>query len=305
MSDQITSRVVMVRPSHFGFNPETAVNNTFQNAATINDNSLSDIAAKEFDALVEVLRKEGVEVEVYQDSVDPVKPDAVFPNNWISFHEDGQIITYPMYSPLRRLERDEELIEQINAKYKIEDRIAFETYEGDEKFLEGTGSMILDRQNKIVYACVSPRTHEDLLQEWCRVTGYESFVFSARLHGKDIYHTNVMMAIGDGIAVVCLEVVDEDHRTELLQKLTTNQGVVVILDDLQIDDFAGNMLALKNNQGEQLLVMSTRAYKSLSEKQIQQITSKAKIIHSDVSHIEDAGGGSVRCMIAENFLPLR
>lgn len=293
----------MVRPSNFGFNPETAVNNSFQNQSSRHDPGLAEKAILEFDALVAKLREEGVDVEVFQDTESPVKPDAVFPNNWVTFHSDGTVITYPMFAEVRRLERNDQLLEQISSRFKIADRIYLESNESENRFLEGTGSMILDRKNKIAYACISPRTNEDLLKEWCVMTGYTPFVFSARLHGQDIYHTNVMMAIGDGIAVVCLDVVNDEKRLDLLQNLITYQGVVVILDEVQIDDFAGNMLALQNKNGEQLMVMSARAFRSLKEKQLQQITSKAKIVFSDVANIEDAGGGSVRCMIAENFLP--
>jgi len=303
MPAQITSSVLMIRPARFSFNTETAENNTFQQASMLNPAELAARAAMEFDLLVRTLRAEGVEVRVIEDTPDPPKPDAVFPNNWISFHESGLVVTYPMYSKLRRLERREDVIESLAADFEVRRRVHFESWEENEVFLEGTGSMILDRKHKIVYACRSIRTHTDLLDKWCEELGYKSVVFDAVLHGQPIYHTNVMMAMGEGLAVICLEVIPEDQQERVLGQLQMSGLQVVRLTAAQVDAFAGNMLALRAADGGQVMVMSSRAFRSLTLAQVDDIRKYARIIHSDVTAIEDAGGGSVRCMIAENFLP--
>lgn len=302
MEAQTTSNVIMIRPAAFGFNAQTAENNTFQHQPDLNQGEIADRARAEFDALVQLLRNEGVNVTVFEDSVLPAKPDAVFPNNWVSFHADGTIVTYPMYAPLRRLERRKEILDEVRRLFEVGDRIELESYESDEKYLEGTGSMVLDRANKIAYACVSPRTDVGLLHSWCKEMGYEPFTFHARFDGQDIYHTNVMMAIGEGVAAVSLEVVAPASREALRSKLLQTGHEVVELRKDQIGSFAGNMLAVRNVRGEQLMVMSKSAFNSLDEEQKARIGQHARIIHSDVATIETIGGGSVRCMIAENFL---
>lgn len=294
----------MVRPAAFGYNAETAANNTFQHLPEMDNDAVKAMAIEEFDRLVAVLRAEGVDVQVVQDTPFPVTPDAIFPNNWISFHEDGTVVTYPMFANLRRQERREELIEELEQSYSVLERLDFEKYEASDLFLEGTGSMVLDRVNRIAYACISPRTDAGVLDQWCRMMDYEAFTFIARYHGQDIYHTNVMMAIGDGISVVCLEVIEpESRRLELHNHLLSFGREVVTLRAAQIDSFAGNMLAIRNKNGEQLMVMSSAAHQSLDADQLAAIERHARIVSSDVSTIETIGGGSVRCMIAENFLP--
>jgi hypothetical protein len=304
MAQQTTSSIIMVRPAAFGFNAETAANNTFQHAPEENPEVVKALAIEEFDRLVEMLIAEGVDVNVIQDTPVPVTPDAIFPNNWISFHEDGTIVTYPMYASLRRQERREEIIEGLEQDYCIMQRLDFERYEEDNIYLEGTGSMVLDRVNKIAYACLSPRTDPSVLDRWCRMMDYTPFTFTAMYHDQEIYHTNVMMAIGDGIAVVCIDVIEPASRGEELKEHLASFGRdVVLLRKEQIDSFAGNMLAIRNNKGEQLMVMSKAAHQSLDADQVAAISRHARIISSDVETIETIGGGSVRCMIAENFLP--
>jgi hypothetical protein len=306
MSAQTTSRIIMVRPAAFGFNPETAANNTFQHVPDLDNEVVKNRAIEEFDRLVELLVAEGVEVNVIQDTPVPATPDAVFPNNWISFHEDGTIVTYPMFASLRRQERRDELIQDLESSYAVLQRLDFEGHEAQNLFLEGTGSMVLDRVNKIAYACLSPRTDPSVLDKWCRMMDYTPFTFIARYHGQEIYHTNVMMAIGDGIAVVCLDVIEPPARGEELHTHLASYGrEVVLLRKEQIDSFAGNMLAIRNKKGEQLMVMSRSAHQSLDVSQIAAIERHARIVSSDVQTIETIGGGSVRCMIAENFLPYR
>jgi len=264
---------------------------------------ISQQALKEFDELVKKLRAEGVNVKVFDDTSDPVKPDAIFPNNWVSFHDDGRIVTYPMYSPLRRLERRNDILIRVAEDYGFEEKVDLEDYEEESLFLEGTGSMVLDRVNKIAYACLSPRTNPDVLEKWCEAMDYRSFTFKAVFDGQDIYHTNVMMAIGDGIAVVCFDVVEENKRDEFHELLVTTGHEIVGLTEAQVGSFAGNMLAVRNKKGEQLMVMSGSAFRSLLPDQISLIEKHARIVYSDVGTIESVGGGSVRCMIAENFLP--
>jgi hypothetical protein len=303
MESQITSNIIMVRPAAFGYNAETAANNTFQHAPEEDQQTVSKKALAEFDQLVNTIRSEGVNITVFQDTPDPVKPDAVFPNNWVSFHSEGTVVTYPMFAELRRHERSDVLVHQLSTDFHIAQKIAFEGYEDRRLFLEGTGSMVLDRVNRVAYACISPRTDEIVLKDWCQTMKYTPFTFHARYGEKDIYHTNVMMAIGEGIAVVCLEVVEASRREALYNKLAESGHEVVLLRADQIGSFAGNMLAVANQAGEQLMLMSRQALDSLDADQIVKIESFARIVAGDIHTIESVGGGSVRCMIAENFLP--
>jgi hypothetical protein len=302
MTLQTTSHIIMVRPAAFGFNTETAANNTFQHQPTLAETEIKTEALREFDRMVAGLRAEGVEVTVIEDSAQPVKPDAIFPNNWISFHADGSIVTYPMYSPLRRQERRQEIIDEISGSFEVSSRLSFEQFEANQQFLEGTGSMVLDRENKVAYACLSPRTDAALLDQWCASMGYTAFTFPAQYQGTDIYHTNVMMAIGDGVSVVCLDVVPSPRREELESNLKTFGREVVEITEDQVGSFAGNMLAVRNYKGEQLMVMSQSAFNSLNRLQREAIERHARILAFDVHTIESIGGGSVRCMMAENFL---
>ena len=300
---QVTSHVMMIRPHAFGYNAETAQNNAFQhNPGVDKSGEVSEKALSEFEEFVQLLQKEGISVTVLEDSKTPLKPDAVFPNNWISFHEDGTIVTYPMYSKLRRKERREDLINDLKSSFQILHQIHLEDFENHHQYLEGTGSMVLDRVNKIAYACISERTDKELLQEWCERMGYVPLTFSAISNGKPIYHTNVMMAIGSKIAVVCLDCLpDMNERNALKEQLSRHHEVVEITDE-QVQSFAGNMLALKNNNGEELMVMSSRALASLTEQQKKTIEKYSRIVASPIQTIEDVGGGSARCMIAEVFL---
>lgn len=297
----------MIRPAHFGFNEETAENNAFQ----VNDKSLSpleikSLARQEFDQFVNLLRSKGVNVMVVEDNPDVKKPDAVFPNNWISFHEDGTLITYPMFSDIRRKERDESVIKTIEEKFKIVHRYSFEQYEFEDQFLEGTGSMILDRQNKIVYACISPRTDVRVLNKFCVLRGFDSVVFFAKDDsGNDIYHTNVMMALGTNFAVINLDaIVNEEERSKVVDRLKSTNKEIIEISHGQMNAFAGNMLQVKTNLGLlPLLIMSASAYESLTKSQIESLEKFNEIIFLPIPTIEKYGGGSVRCMMAEIFLP--
>ena len=304
MSSQTTSHVLMIRPSAFGYNVETAANNVFQHVPQSGEDVIQSSAAAEFDGFVALLRSEGVDVEVIGDTSSPVKPDAIFPNNWVSFHDDATVVTYPMYSKMRRQERRDDVINQLALKFKVDMSIHFESFEEGGKFLEGTGSMVLDRENKVAYACISERTDPVVFREWCERMGYEPVSFRAVSNGQAIYHTNVMMAIGSKIAVVCLECLPDVHERQLLKEALSRHHVVLEITDAQVQSFAGNMLALQNLKGEELMVMSASALQSLTVDQKAEIARYCRIVASPIPTIEDIGGGSARCMIAEIFLPV-
>ena len=296
----------MVRPANFGFNEETAASNAFQSKDDqLNAATASKKAIAEFDAFVEKLRSKGINIIVAEDTVNPVKPDAVFPNNWVTFHQNGTIITYPMLSKTRRKERRDDIIENLMADYFIGKKIELESYEEDEIILEGTGSLILDRANRLAYACLSPRTSPELLNRFCEIADYEPVAFhSVDGNGQEIYHTNVMMALGETFVVICLDTVqDESERGLLLQKFKETQKELVEITYDQMMHFAGNMLQVRNEKGATFLVMSEQAFQSLRKDQIAQIEKHTKILYSPIPTIETLGGGSVRCMMAEVFLP--
>jgi hypothetical protein len=304
-TQQITDTVLMVRPAHFGYNEETADSNAFQRTDdALTSETVQARAAAEFDGMVAGLRAAGVEVIVIDDRPEVYTPDAVFPNNWVTFHEDGSVITYPMYSAKRRMERRADIIEVLSRQYRIEDRLKMEWHERENRFLEGTGSMILDRPNHIVYACLSERTDEELLEEFCLFSGYEKVLFHAMDgQGKPIYHTNVMMALGETFAVVALDTLPiPAERAKLLAFLHHTHKEVIEISIAQMMSFAGNMLQVRSKTGETFLVMSQQAYASLSGEQLARIEAHTRILTANIPTIEMYGGGSVRCMMAEVFL---
>lgn len=308
VAQQLASTIMMVRPAHFGFNPETAENNAFQsNEGILTVEEISAAAVQEFDTFVEKLRSFQVNVIVIQDTDSPLKTDAVFPNNWISFHEDGLILTYPMFSPNRRLERRREIIDKIGEEFEIKQWIKLENHERGEKFLEGTGSMVLDRTHQLAYACRSKRTHPDLFEDFCQSMNFKPILFTAKDEtGSDIYHTNVMMALGRDLAVICLEAIgDEDERASVREHLEESGKEIIELSFAQMNSFAGNMLEVKNEEGDNFLIMSSSAYHSLDMQQTERILAHTAILHSSLEHIEKYGGGSARCMMAEVFLSRR
>ena len=303
--NQITNTILMVRPAAFGFNEETAANNAFQvKNESLSAEEIQERALQEFDTFVNKLRAIGVEVIVVEDSADPHTPDAIFPNNWISFHQDGLVVTYPMFSSIRRKERRPEIISDLMANFSVETRIFFEDYEREEKYLEGTGSLILDRVNKIMYACLSPRTDRTLTEELAQRLDYKAVIFTAvDEEGQEIYHTNVMMALGENFAVICLDVIaDIMERQEVIEVLEDSGKEIIEISIEQMMQFAGNMLQVKGEDSS-YLVMSQAAYDSLDEEQIEEIEQYTKILSSPIPTIEELGGGSVRCMMAEVFLP--
>ena len=306
MSDQISSHIVMVRPASFGFNQETAADNAFQvNDTRLSKEEIKNKAVEEFDKFVAALRREDVNIIVIQDINPPANTDAVFPNNWVSFHHDGTAITYPMFATARRTERREEIIMYIGDIFTIKRRIHMEDAEEEEKFLEGTGSMILDRVNRIVYACRSERTNEEILEEFCETMNFDKVLFDAvDKNGIPLYHTNVMMAMGEEIVIICLEIIpSEAERNQLKERFEAAGKDLLEISYEQMLNFAGNMLQVKSRNGQSIMAMSTRALNSLRDGQIRLIEKHSKIVHSDLQVIETYGGGSARCMMAEVFLP--
>jgi hypothetical protein len=302
---QITNHILMVRPANFGFNEQTAQSNAFQtNDKSISQKEISQRAIAEFDAMVELLREKGMNVIVAEDSAEPIKYDAIFPNNWVTFHDDGKVVLYPMYAPMRRLERQEHILDQVRQKFNIETIYHLEKSEAEDLFLEGTGSMILDRPNRIVYACLSPRTDKVILNRFCHVNQYKKILFtSIDEKGQKIYHTNVMMALGDTFCVIGLDTVpDVSDRAYIVGSLETTGREIIDLSAGQINSFAGNMLQVKNAEGKTFLAMSEQAHKSLTKSQIDQIEKHTTILAIPIPTIEKYGGGSVRCMMAEIFL---
>lgn len=301
---QITDKILMVRPAHFGFNTQTAESNAFQtNDTSVDAATVMRLAQEEFDAMVESLRAQGITVIVAEDTATPVKPDAVFPNNWVSFHADGKVITYPMNTPNRRIERREDIIALVNRLHPHPERLDFSHTEVENRFLEGTGSMILDRPNQLVYACLSPRTDEALLDEYCKAIGYKKVAFYATDdHDQEIYHTNVVMALGETFVVICLDTVKNLQERALLLDYFEETGKEVIdIAMSQMKSFAGNMLQVKSGKGQTFLVMSEQAYKSLTEEQIERLEGHTNLLPVPIYTIETYGGGSARCMMAEIF----
>ncbi|MBK7306461.1 MAG: amidinotransferase [Chitinophagaceae bacterium] len=298
---QHTSHLLMIQPVNFGFNTETAVNNTFQKNM---GGDVQQQALQEFTDFVAVLRKNKIDVTVVKDSLHPATPDSIFPNNWISFHADGRIFLYPMFAVNRRLERKTAVQEAVKSNFSFTEIIDLTGSENDGLFLEGTGSMVLDRENKIAYACLSPRTDEKLLNEFCKLIDYNPITFKAIDNtGVDIYHTNVMMCIAKTFAVVCLESVTvHEDKAKLIGSLIKTNKEIVDISLQQLNHYAGNMLQVINEEGELMLIMSTQAYQSLTNAQIEILQKHNRIIHSSLNTIETAGGGSARCMMAEVFL---
>ncbi|MCC6551243.1 MAG: amidinotransferase [Ignavibacteriaceae bacterium] len=295
----------MIRPASFGFNSETAGSNAFQkNNPELSENS-GKLARAEFDNAVEILQKAGIEVHVFEDTQLPHKPDAVFPNNWISLHDDGIVILYPMLSEKRRMERRGDIVKELIKGYKVSQVHDLSASESEGKFLEGTGSIVFDHLHKFAYAALSPRTHLDLFLNLCSIIGYKPVAFhAADKNGSEIYHTNVLMCIGSRFAVICDEAVtDERERENVLKILRETEHVVISISFDQMNTFAGNMILLRTKSGDDILVMSESALSSLSKEQFNELSKFARLLPLSIPTIETLGGGSARCMIAENFLP--
>jgi len=304
-NQQSTSHILMIRPVNFGFNEETAASNAFQKR-NAEKGDANEHARQEFDGMVTILRENGVDVTVIDDTPDPYTPDSIFPNNWVSFHQDGTIFLYPMQAENRRLERREDIIAQLEDCFHVRHIIDLSRFEAENKFLEGTGSMVLDRINKIAYACISPRTDREVLALFCERAGYKEVSFRAfDEYHMAIYHTNVLMCIGSGFAVICLDSItgdDEKNAITAILKLTHKEIISISFD--QMNRFAGNMLEVKNTSGETLIVMSQNAFNALESEQKGALGKFGKLIYVNINTIETNGGGSARCMMAEIHLPV-
>ena len=303
---QTTSSILMVRPVSFGFNPETAASNAFQQwlpgqaPAEIQQRALA-----EFDQFVAMLRDKGIRVVVVADTATPQKPDAVFPNNWISLHRDGTVALYPMQAPNRRLERRPDIIDTLGQDFVVKEVVDFSYHEWENRYLEGTGSMILDHENRLAYACLSPRTDGLLLREFCDRFHYKPIGFHAYDHsGGPVYHTNVLLSIGQQFAILCTPSIrDAAERAAVVGALSSTGHEVIDLTMDQLRHYAGNMLEVENQAGQHFLVMSEQALRSLRPDQVQAIEKYAAILAPPIYTIEHIGGGSARCMMAEIFLP--
>ena len=305
---QITNTVLMIRPVRFRMNEQTAVNNYFQEKIDTENQQINHQAQQEFDTFVQKLRLVGVKVIVVDDIYEQNTPDSVFPNNWISFHQNGNVALYPMFAENRRRERREDILDKIEAEgFNIENIYDYTSAEQENIFLEGTGVMILDRVNRKAYCALSPRADEDLFIEFCEDFEYTPIIFHAYQQVDDkqalIYHTNVMMAVGDTFAVICADsITDKKERKNVLAHLKDDKKEIIYITTQQMEHFAGNMLQVQGDNST-YLVMSEAAYQSLTPAQINQLEQHTKILHTNLTTIETCGGGSARCMLAEVFLP--
>jgi hypothetical protein len=301
---QSANSVLMIRPSRFYPNPETATDNAFQRNADRDSDALTLMARKEFDAAVQTLRAAGINVHVFEDTTEPEKPDAVFPNNWISTHHDGRMALFPMYSVLRRRERRQDIVEELRKHYRVTDVIDYSTFEDEGCCLEGTGSLVFDHVNKIAYVSLSNRSNPKVIQRFADDFSYEPVIFASNSSdGQPIYHTNVMMCIGTAFAMVGLEMIPNKTERELVRaRLEKNGKEIVKLSTDQIANFAGNAIELHNQRGEKLLVLSTRAARALTKDQRERLSRYARLVPLELPTIE-LGGGSARCMVATIHLP--
>lgn len=294
----------MVRPAAFGFNAETAANNHFQSNPGMEKEELQNKALAEFDNMVEMLRSKAIDVLVIEDTKDPPKPDAIFPNNWLSTSPGGIISVFPMYAANRRIEKRDEIIQQLTEAFVVKSLQDWSEYEAEGRYLEGTGSMIIDYENNMIYACASERTNPVMLEKYASANKFQAIVFMATDNeGRPVYHTNVIMTLGEGFCVLCEEAIDEEWELIAIRQLleSTNHEIISITRD-QMNCFAGNMLQVKNKQGEKILVMSQTAFECLRKEQKDMLEAYSTLLPIAVPTIEEVEGGSVRCMMAEIFL---
>ena len=305
---QATNSILMIRPINFGYNEETAQDNHYQIKDSIIKNS-NESAQNEFDNMVNNLRQNGVSVYVFQDDEDDYTPDSIFPNNWVSFHQNGDVGLYPMYAKNRRLERRPEVLKFLESEgFTISHIVDYSSAESENKFLEGTGSMILDRENRVAYCSISNRSNEDLFIEFCEDFEFTPVLFNSfQTVGNKrlpIYHTNVMMCIATDYVIICLDSIDDkNQRKNVSDFINQSEKKLIEISEKQVESFAGNMLELVNENNESVLVMSKSAEDSLNQNQKNIITNYSRIVSCDINTIEVCGGGSARCMMAEIFLP--
>jgi hypothetical protein len=308
---QTTNSILMIRPVAFRMNEQTAVNNYYQKVLDgLSPETVNTKAQEEFDTFVNKLKIVGIDVTVVEDTLNPDTPDSIFPNNWISFHESGDVVLYPMFAENRRQERREDILEILEDKgFVINDFITdYTSAEDDGFYLEGTGSLLLDRENGKAYCAISPRADEELFIEFCEDFEFTPVLFEAfqTVNGerKLIYHTNVMMCLGETYAVICADCIDDKkERKMVLDSLRGDEKEVVLITEEQVNNFAGNMLEVKGTDDRRYLIMSKSAHQSLTKKQIAQLEEHVTILSSSLDTIEACGGGSARCMMAEIFLP--
>lgn len=303
----LASTILMVRPAAFGFNAETAANNYFQSNTGLSKEELQQTALAEFDDMVQTLRNHFIHVIVIEDTKEPAKPDAVFPNNWLSTTPEGLVIVFPMYASNRRAEKRDDILEQLAKEFVVKDVQDWSEYEVEGRFLEGTGSMVIDHDEKMIFACISERTSMQLLEKFASANHYQAIVFLATdKNGNPVYHTNVVMSVGEGFCVLCEEAIEEEWELIAVRQLLESTGhVIVPITREQMYAFAGNMLEVKNSKGENILVMSRVAFNSLRKEQKATLEAYAKLLPVAVPVIEAVEGGSVRCMMAEIFLKSR
>jgi hypothetical protein len=296
---QLPHGLLMIRPLSFGSNPETSPSNSFQSPVR-GSADLSMLARTEFDQMVEILRAHEIDIVIYDDMPDVVRPDAVFPNNWISLHADGKLILYPMMAANRRLERRHDIVNDLQQRYTVTEVVDLSDLENTGHFLEGTGSMVFDHANKIIYACSSPRTDKSVLERVAKILNYSSILFDAvDEKSVPVYHTNVMMSVSEHFAILCLDAVkNEDDQDKLLDSFESSSHKVIAISYAQMNSFAGNTFSVKNKHGESFVLMSQTAFDSLLPGQINEISKYADVLPFNVSNIERYGGGSVRCMVA-------
>jgi len=300
---QATNTVFMVSPTSFGFNPETAQSNVFQHDVHLAKKLIQQSAQKEWERVCEMLVREKINVIAVMDTKTPVKPDAIFPNNWISTHADGKLILYPLLAQNRRIEKRLDIVHQFTQKYAVKNIIDLSFYEKENQFLEGTGSMVFDRVNKIIYACLSIRTSIEPLEHLAKLLGYQVVAFHAFDHEKPIYHTNVLMSVGTQWASICFDAIpDKNEREKVMAFFGMTGKKVVNLTHDQLEAFAGNILELETLDGKKKIIMSKTTYDSLSKDQIETFTSFGDICYTDVPTIEQVGGGGIRCLLTELFL---
>lgn len=304
---QLASAVLMIRPVRFESNPLTAESNLFQGRNESSPEQQQADAAAEFDNLAAALEAGGITVVQVEDTAEPHTPDAIFPNNWVSFHADGTVVLYPMEAPNRRTERRQDIIDTLANEYgyQIREIVDFSHHEQNERFLEGTGSLVLDRVNRIAYACLSSRTHLEALGEFAQRMDYEVVAFDAvDRNGAPVYHTNVLLNVGEELAVICDEaILRDDQREAVMQSLAGTGHEVLTLTFDQMDSFAGNMLELRSASGDRIIAMSDQARESLTPSQLETISAYAQVVSVPIENIESSAGGSVRCMLAEIHLP--
>ncbi len=307
MDSQLASTVLMIRPVRFESNPETAESNRFQGRTSASADEQQQAALAEFDGLVTALRDRGIDVLVFDDTPEPHTPDSIFPNNWVSFHADGRVVLYPMEATNRRLERRADIIESLGDEhgFTVSEVVDLSGHEQASQYLEGTGSMVLDRTGRVAYACLSSRTHLGPLGDFAQRMDYEVVSFDAvDRDGAPIYHTNVVMNVGEQLAVICDEAIPrQEQRAAVLQRLQDSGRDVITLTYDQLDAFAGNMLELRTAEGGRLVAMSRQAYDSLTAEQRQILQDNGEVLAEPIDNIEASAGGSVRCMLAEVHLP--